>query len=201
MKKRYIIILICIFLIIFSFFYYIFFRNGNNIFKKSDEEIIDNILNADFNYTAEANVTVYSNKNENTYDIRIEETKEHSFLEVISDGKIKGLNLEYEENKLILKNTELNLEKIFENYNELSGNHLFLKTFIKEYFESENTEIVEDDEKTLVVKITLLNSNKYIKYEELYIDRKTGLPKKLVIKNSDKQIKVCIIYTNIKILQ
>ncbi len=201
MKKRYIIILICIFLIIFSFFYYIFFRNGNNIFKKSDEEIIDNILNADFNYTAEANVTVYSNKNENTYDIRIEETKEHSFLEVISDGKIKGLNLEYEENKLILKNTELNLEKIFENYNELSGNHLFLKTFIKEYFESENTEIVEDDEKTLVVKITLLNSNKYIKYEELYIDRKTGLPKKLVIKNSDKQIKVCIIYTNIEILQ
>ena len=201
MKKRYIIILICIFLIIFLFFYYIFFRNGNNIFKKSDEEIIDNILNADFNYTAEANVTVYSNKNENTYDIRIEETKEHSFLEVISDGKIKGLNLEYEENKLILKNTELNLEKIFENYNELSGNHLFLKTFIKEYFESENTEIVEDDEKTLVVKITLLNSNKYIKYEELYIDRKTGLPKKLVIKNSDKQIKVCIIYTNIEILQ
>lgn len=201
MKKRYIIILICIFLIIFLFFYYIFFRNGNNIFKKSDEEIIDNILNADFNYTAEANVTVYSNKNENTYDIRIEETKEHSFLEVISDGKIKGLNLEYEENKLILKNTELNLEKIFENYNELSGNHLFLKTFIKEYFESENTEIVEDDEKTLVVKITLLNSNKYIKYEELYIDRKTGLPKKLVIKNSDKQIKVCIIYTNIEIFQ
>lgn len=201
MKKRYIIILICIFLIIFSFFYYIFFRNGNNIFKKSDEEIIDNILNADFNYTAEANVTVYSNKNENTYDIRIEETKEHSFLEVISDGKIKGLNLEYEENKLILKNTELNLEKIFENYNELSGNHLFLKTFIKEYFESENTEIVEDDEETLVVKITLLNSNKYIKYEELYIDRKKGLPKKLVIKNSDKQIKVCIIYNNIEIFQ
>ena len=118
MKKRYIIILICIFLIIFSFFYYNFFINGNNIFKKSDEEIIDNILNADLNYTAEANVTIYSNKNQNTYEIKQEETKEHSFLEVISDGDIKGLNLEYEENKLILKNTELNLEKIFENYND-----------------------------------------------------------------------------------
>lgn len=201
MKKRYIIILICIFLIIFSFFYYNFFINGNNIFKKSDEEIIDNILNADFNYTAEANVTIYSNKNQNTYEIKQEETKEHRFLEVISDGDIKGLNLEYEENKLILKNTELNLEKIFENYNELSSNYLFLKSFIKEYLESEETEILEDDENTIVVKITLLNSNKYIKYKELYIDRKTELPKKLIIKNSDKQIKVCIIYNNIEILQ
>lgn len=201
MKKRYIIILICIFLIIFSFFYYNFFINGNNIFKKSNEEIIDNILNADFNYTAEANVTIYSNKNQNTYEIKQEETKEHSFLEVISDGDIKGLNLEYEENKLILKNTELNLEKIFENYNELSSNYLFLKSFIKEYLESEETEILEDDENTIVVKITLLNSNKYIKYKELYIDRKTELPKKLIIKNSDKQIKVCIIYNNIEILQ
>lgn len=201
MKKRYIIILICIFLIIFSFFYYNFFINGNNIFKKSDEEIIDNILNADFNYTAEANVTIYSNKNQNTYEIKQEETKEHSFLEVISDGNIKGLNLEYEENKLILKNTELNLEKIFENYNELSSNYLFLKSFIKEYLESEDIKILEDNENTIVVKITLLNSNKYIKYKELYIDRKTELPKKLIIKNSDKQIKVCIIYNNIEILQ
>ncbi len=201
MKKRYIIILICIFLIIFSFFYYNFFINGNNIFKKSDEEIIDNILNADFNYTAEANVTIYSNKNQNTYEIKQEETKEHSFLEVISDGDIKGLNLEYEENKLILKNTELNLEKIFENYNELSSNYLFLKSFIKEYLESEDIKILEDNENTIVVKITLLNSNKYIKYKELYIDRKTELPKKLIIKNSDKQIKVCIIYNNIEILQ
>ena len=201
MKKRYIIILICIFLIIFSFFYYNFFINGNNIFKKSDEEIIDNILNADFNYTAEANVTIYSNKNQNTYEIKQEETKEHRFLEVISDGDIKGLNLEYEENKLILKNTELNLEKIFENYNELSSNYLFLKSFIKEYLESEDIKILEDNENTIVVKITLLNSNKYIKYKELYIDRKTELPKKLIIKNSDKQIKVCIIYNNIEILQ
>ena len=201
MKKRYIIISICIFLIIFLIFYYIFFRTGNNNFKKSNEEIIANILNADFNYTAEAEVTVYSNKNENTYEIKEEETEEHSQLEVTSDGNIKGLNLEYKDNKLILKNTELNLEKIFENYNELSGNYLFLKTFIKEYMESEDIEILEEDTETIVVKITLLNSNKYIKYKELYIDKKTGLPKELIIKNSDKQIKVCIIYTNIEILQ
>lgn len=201
MKKRYIIIFICIFLIIFFIFYYKIFLNGNNIFKKSDEEIIENILNANFNYNAEAEVTIYSNKNENTYKINQEETEEHSFLEVTSKGDISGLTLEYQENRLILKNTSLNLERIFENYNELSGNYLFLKTFIKEYMESEEKEILQEDEETILVKITVLNSNKYIKYKELYIDRKTELPKKLIIKNSDKQIKVCIIYNNIEIFQ
>lgn len=200
MKKKYIIILICLFFIIFSIFYYKKFINGNNIFKKNEEEIIENILSANFNYTAEAEVTVYSNKNENTYRIKQEETEEHSFLEVISDGDIKGLNLEYKDNKMILKNTELNLEKIFENYNELSSNYLFLKNFSRDYLESEENEIKEDEE-TIVIKITLLNSNKYIKYKELYVNKDTGLPEKLIIKNSDKQIKVCIIYINVEIFQ
>lgn len=201
MKKRYIIILICIFFIIFLIFYYKNFLNGNNIFKKSDEEIIENILKANLNYKTEAEVTIYSNKNENTYTINQEETEEHSFLEVTSKGDISGLVLEYQENRLILKNTELDLEKIFENYNELSSNYLFLRTFVQDYLVSEEKSINQEDEETIIVKVTVLDSNKYIKYKELYIDRRTGLPKKLIIKNSDKQIKVCIIYTNIEIFQ
>lgn len=201
MKKRYIIILICIFFIIFLIFYYKNFLNGNNIFKKSDEEIIENILKANLNYKTEAEVTIYSNKNENTYTINQEETEEHSFLEVTSKGNISGLVLEYQENRLILKNTELDLEKIFENYNELSSNYLFLRTFVQDYLVSEEKSINQEDEETIIVKVTVLDSNKYIKYKELYIDRRTGFPKKLIIKNSDKQIKVCIIYTNIEIFQ
>lgn len=201
MKKRYIIILICIFFIFFLIFYYKNFLNGNNIFKKSDEEIIENILKANLNYKTEAEVTIYSNKNENTYTINQEETEEHSFLEVTSKGDISGLVLEYQENRLILKNTELDLEKIFENYNELSSNYLFLRTFVQDYLVSEEKSINQEDEETIIVKVTVLDSNKYIKYKELYIDRRTGLPKKLIIKNSDKQIKVCIIYTNIEIFQ
>ncbi len=200
MKRKYLIFLILIFFIIFLIFYYKNFLNGNNTFKKSNEEIIENILNEDLSYKSEAQVTIYSNKNENTYIINQEETKEYSKLEVVSKGDISGLILEYKENKMILKNTELNLEKIFDNYKELSGNYLFLKTFVKEYLESENCQILEDEE-NIIIKISLLEFNKYIKYKELYIDKKTGLPNKLIIKNSDKQIKVCIIYNNIEIFQ
>ena len=200
MKRKYLIFLILIFFIIFLIFYYKNFLNGNNTFKKSNEEIIENILNEDLSYKSEAQVTIYSNKNENTYIINQEETKEYSKLEVVSKGDISGLILEYKENKMILKNTELNLEKIFDNYKELSGNYLFLKTFVKEYLESENCQILEDEE-NIIIKISLLEFNKYIKYKELYIDKKTGLPNKLIIKNSDKQIKGCIIYNNIEIFQ
>lgn len=200
MKRKYLIFLILIFFIIFLIFYYKNFLNGNNTFKKSNEEIIENILNENLSYKSEVQVTIYSNKNENTYIINQEETKEYSKLEVVSKGDISGLILEYKENKMILKNTELNLEKIFDNYKELSGNYLFLKTFVKEYLESENCQILEDEE-NIIIKISLLEFNKYIKYKELYIDKKTGLPNKLIIKNSDKQIKVCIIYNNIEIFQ
>ena len=200
MKRKYLIFLILIFFIIFLIFYYKIFLNGNNTFKKSNEEIIENILNENLSYKSEAQVTIYSNKNENTYIINQEETKEYSKLEVVSKGDISGLILEYKENKMILKNTELNLEKIFDNYKELSGNYLFLKTFVKEYLESENCQILEDEE-NIIIKISLLEFNKYIKYKELYIDKKTGLPNKLIIKNSDKQIKGCIIYNNIEIFQ
>lgn len=200
MKRKYLIFLILIFFIIFLIFYYKNFLNGNNTFKKSNEEIIENILNENLSYKSEVQVTIYSNKNENTYIINQEETKEYSKLEVVSKGDISGLILEYKENKMILKNTELNLEKIFDNYKELSGNYLFLKTFVKEYLESENCQILEDEE-NIIIKISLLEFNKYIKYKELYIDKKTGLPNKLIIKNSDKQIKGCIIYNNIEIFQ
>ena len=200
MKRKYLIFLILIFFIIFLIFYYKNFLNGNNTFKKSNEEIIENILNENLSYKSEAQVTIYSNKNENTYIINQEETKEYSKLEVVSKGDISGLILEYKENKMILKNRELNLEKIFDNYKELSGNYLFLKTFVKEYLESENCQILEDEE-NIIIKISLLEFNKYIKYKELYIDKKTGLPNKLIIKNSDKQIKGCIIYNNIEIFQ
>lgn len=200
MKKKILIALICIFLIIFCIFYYKKFLNGNNNFKKSDKEIIENILSANFNYKAEIEVTVYSNKNQNVYKIVEEENGKVSKLEVVSDGDIKGLKLEYQGSKLVLKNTELNLEKIFENYSEFSSNYLFLKTFIKEYLEDEKAE-VEENVDEIAVKIELANPTKYIKYKELYIDKKTGNPKKLVIKNSDKQIKVCIIYTNVEIFQ
>lgn len=195
MKKK-IFIFICIIFIIFLILYYIFSVNGNNNFKKSNKEIIENILSDNYSYTAEAKVTVYSNKNQNEYNIKQEENAVHSYQEIISKGDLQGLTIEYTENKLIVKNTKLNLERIYEKSKEFTNNYLFLKTFIKEYLESENTKVYEEDN-NIILEFELKNPTKYIKYKKLYIDKSSGNPKKLIIKNSAKQEVSSIEYINV----
>ena len=197
--KKY-IFLILFLILIFAIFYYKNFINGNNIISKNQEEIIESILSENVNYNAEMKVTVYSNKNEHIYKLKQEEKDNYSYQKVISSGDIEGLLIEIKENKLYIKNTKLKLEKIYEDYKEVTNDYLFLRTFGKEYKESsENVKKFEENEE-IVVKMELKNSNKYIKYKELYIDKNTGYPKKLIIKNSDKQVIVCIEYTNIEIM-
>lgn len=198
MKKKY-IILVVIFVLIFSCFYYKKIFTGNNIIKLSEEDVVESILSDSFKYKAKIKVKIYSNKNENTYEMLEEKTEKHSYLEVTSKSDISGLSIENLNDKIIVKNTKLNLEKIYENYNPMLNNCLFLGSFNKEYKEAIKREQYEEDG-DIVIKIELSKSTKYIKYKELYIDKKTGLPKKLIVKASDKQVKACIEYINIEIL-
>jgi predicted RND superfamily exporter protein len=198
LKKKYIILVVIFVLIFFSFYYKKIF-NGNNIIKQSEEKIVDNILNDTLNYKAQIRVKIYSNKNENTYNINEEENEEYSCLEVTGDSDISGLRIETDKNKTTIQNTNLKLEKIYENYKPLLNNCLFLSSFSREYREAVTKEQFEENGK-IVIKIKLNKSTKYIKYKELYLDKETGLPQKLIVKSSDKQIVACIEYINIEIL-
>jgi len=197
--KRKIIILVIIFVLIFVYFYYKIFFNGNNIIKPSKEEIVESILSDKLNYKAIIKVKVFSNKNENEYEIEQEENDNHSYLKVIKSNDISGLIVEETKEKLVVKNTNLSLEKVYENYEPIINNCLFLSSFIEDY-NNENKIEKYDDNNNNIIKIDLKNSSKYIKYKELYLDKLTGLPKKLVIKSSSKNTVICIEYTNIEIL-
>lgn len=200
MKKIHIFLIIVICLVlIFWIFYYKNSLNGNNIIKQNQEEIIESILNNKILYNAKIKVKIYSNKNYHEYIMKQEENENKSYLEVISEGDISGLIIENNNDKLIIKNSKLNLEKIYENYNSIMNNCLFLSSFSEEYKESEDVKKYEENE-DIVIIIKIKNSNKYIKYKELYLDKNTGIPKKLIVKNSYKQIIVCIEYTNIEIM-
>jgi hypothetical protein len=198
LKKKY-VILVVILGLIFVIFYYKNFYSGNNIIKSSEEDIVDSILNDTLNYKAQIKVKIYSNKNENTYEMNEEENEEYSRLEVIGESNISGLRIESNKNKVIIKNTNLKLEKIYEDFTPILNNCLFLSSFSEEYREALKIEQYEENE-NIVIKIKLNKSTKYIKYKELYLDKKTGLPKKLIVKSSDKQIVACIEYINIEIL-
>ena len=91
MKKKY-IILVVIFVLIFSCFYYKKIFTGNNIIKLSEEDVVESILSDSFKYKAKIKVKIYSNKNENTYEMLEEKTEKHSYLEVTSKSDISGLS-------------------------------------------------------------------------------------------------------------
>ena len=98
-----------------------------------------------------------------------------------------------------MENSNLKVEKIYENYDIVTNDYLFLNNFAKDYLKNEDSQMEEND-KYIIVKIEVKNANKYIKFKELYLDKKTGKPIKLIIKDGDKQIKASIEYINIEIL-
>ena len=198
MKKIYIIFVI-IFVLIFSIFYYKKSKLGNTIINLSKEKNIENILSNNLKYDAKLKVKIYSNKNENEYNLKIKEDGEYSLLEVTGNKNISGLRIEKKQGDLIVKDSKLKLEKIYEDYKEFTDNSLLLSSFAKEYQETKDRKEEENDSE-FVIKITLKNYNRYIKYKELYIDKQNGLPKRLIIKDSSKQVKISIEYTNIEIL-
>lgn len=89
------------------------------------------------------------------------------------------------------------MQKIYENYNEVTNNSLFLNNFAEDYKINES-EIIENEEE-IIVKINLKNNNTYIKTKELYINKETKLPTKLLIKGDSQKTNTSIIYNDIKI--
>ena len=90
------------------------------------------------------------------------------------------------------------MEKVYENYECILNNSLFLNTFSNEFFNN-NSKIYEEDEK-IVIEIKLPNnSNTYIKYKYLYLDAESYEPEKLVIKDITQNPYISIIYKDIEI--
>ena len=118
MKKSYIaIIIIAFFLLLFFIIYYNLQKNGNTIINKQD--IVERLLKNSIRYSAEIEVEVQTNKNKNKYKIKQEENQNYSKQEIIEGQNIKGLIIEINNNILKIKNTTLNLEKIYEDYNDV----------------------------------------------------------------------------------
>ncbi len=196
-KQKFLIIFVFICSIIFCFFYYIFSVSGNNI-NISQEQIVEEALKEFNNYEANLEITVKSNKNENKYEVNQIVNNEYSKQEMISPENLKNMIIELEKNKLKILNSNLNMEKIYENYDYVLNNSLFLNTFANDYFNN-NSEIYEKDGK-IIVEIKLSNnSNTYIKYKYLYLDAKSYVPEKLEIKDITKNPYISIIYNDIKI--
>ena len=112
---------------------------------------------------------------------------------------IEGMEIVFREKKLEIKNTRLNLSKIYEGYEYIAENELILTSFVNDYSGENETDIKEDEEQ-FIMEVKIRNeNNKYAKYKTLYIDKKTGKPTKMEIRDVSQNVLVYILYNEIKI--
>lgn len=204
-KKPIIVLILILLLTILTFYFFInknnklFNKNfniGNNITNKSIQEIEEYILNIS-SYEAKLEVTVQSNKNTNKYILK--QKYINSKLEeqvVVEPSNIEGLTILYENGKLTVNNTKLNLQTVYDNYEEITQNNLWLNSFIEEYKNNNNRSISEDSN---YVIMTVNTANNYEKVETLYINKNTGNPEKMIIQDKNQKNMVYILYNEIRI--
>ena len=191
-KMFFIVIILIISLILFFLIQIVYKKiiSGNNIVK-SDNDLIEYILNIS-SYEAKLEVTVCSNKTINKSELEQYYMKPSCSKQIGREPKkLENLEIIYNGNNLEIKNTNLGLSKIYQNYNYLNENMLWLNFFIdnckEEYkIESSNEEII------------LYNNLKEYKFK-LYISKKTSLPSKIEVLDNNNQSKIYIEYKEIKL--
>ena len=192
MKNKFIffIIIVCLILI----FLLIFLRTYKN---KENGNNNNNILNMS-SYTAKIEVTIKSNKNTTQYIMSQEYKKGEYSKQIIEEPEqIYGLTMEYKNNNIKIENTRLNLSNIYEGYNYITENNLFLNEFIDDYNNSKEA-IRKKNKNEIIITTNCRNTkNKYQTNKILTIDKQTNKPKKMEVQDVNKNTTVYILYNEI----
>ena len=193
------IILITIIAIFFIKINYKSLKNGNNMSNKSAKEITQYILDIN-SYEAEAEVLIESNKNSNKYKIKEKYSRDNNIFkrEILEPDNLDGVCFIYDGTNLTIKNTTLNLNKIYENYPYIGENNITLTDFINDYKESDETNIKENEEE-IILEVKIKNSNKYVAYKKMFINKKEGKISKLEIQDITQKTIIYILYNEIEI--
>ena len=201
-KKLFIFSIIIICLILITFLIknnYNFSKKGNNMSNKSADEIKEYILNIE-SYKAIAEVTIKSNKNENTYKLEQKYNRKDNVYkqEVLEPENIKGVQFIYDGTNLKVENTKMNLNQIYTNYNYIESNELGLASFIEDYKQSNEAKYIEKNGK-VILETDVKKANKYVANKKLYIDKEEGTIEKLEINDTTQNTRIYILYNKIEI--
>ena len=175
-------------------------KSGHTISKHGFQEMESNLWKMS-KYQATIEVTIQSNKNTNTYTCKQEYEKqgekEVATQEILQPENLKGFQIIRRGEQLEVRNTTFNLSKIYEKYDEMLKNDLWLDDFLADYQESPNKEKLEE-ENAIVFQIQKEDRPYQIK-KKLYVSKETGKPQKLVIEDKNQKNRVYILYKEIEI--
>ncbi len=189
--KRILIILLIIFVLCFFIqIVYKTHKNGNNI-DKSTDDLVEYILNIS-SYEAKIEVTITSNKTTNKYMFNQYYVENKYARQIVQEPlPIQNLEILYKDNKLEIKNTNLGISKIYENYKNINSNSLWLNSFT-DSCNGEGYSLEENNDEVII-------KNKKENNKMLYINKKTKLPTKLVIRDNSNKNEIYIEYKEIKL--
>ena len=172
-------------------------KSGNNMSNKNLKEIEEYILSIR-SYNAKIEVEIQSNKNKNKYVLEQKYAEPNVQKQIVLEpSNIEGLETIFDGNNLKINNTKLNLSTVYENYSDVTSNFLWLNTFTEEYKKMIETGKQNIIEQNGIIIMEIKDADELNK--KLYIDRKTGKPIKMQIKNVSKNTTVYILYNEIEI--
>ena len=205
LQKKWAIILIVALIISILIILIFFLKNankksnfGNNLNNKTLAEIEEYILNIS-SYEAEISVEVQSNKNQTKYVLKQSYVSPNIEKQVVKEpSNIEGLETIYDGNKLTINNSKLNLTTIYENYEYLTDNFLWLNSFIEDYKNSTQKNIYEENNQ-VIMEVKLESQNPYVSNKKLVLNKQTGNIEKLIVQDKNQKNLVYILYNEIKI--
>ena len=177
---------------------YKFFIPGNT---KSIENVNDlnEYLSKINDYSVEAKVTVNSNKNSNSYNLKQSRIEGKCVQEISDINNSMKVIIENTKGKVIVKNTELSLENVFNNYDDVVKNSMGLDAFIEDYESDDKKEILEKDGYYIISVKSKNSQNKYAKSKTLYFDKLNNRIEKIVVKDINNNEMVVIEYIKLEI--
>lgn len=189
------IIVLILFFTILGFLHYKKVETGNNISDKNLKQIEDYILNIS-SYDAEIEVKVEGDKTTNKYLMNQKYCKPNiASQSVIEPKNIEGLTVKYDGVNMEISNSKLGLSTIYENYEYIADNVLWLSDFIECYKQNNGT--INENNGIIIMEVK--DNNRVNSCRKLYIDREANKITKLVIEDENKKNSVYIIYNKIEI--
>ena len=126
-------------------------------------------------YTCQADITVFNNKSQSKYTINHTYKKPSYYkLEIIKPENLNGKTIEYNKDKIIIKNKQLDDVVELPNVGDNK----------------------QDSDEQLILEKDISQESNYLSKQILYIDKKTKNPVKVEILNNEGEKKFIVNYTN-----
>lgn len=144
-------------------------------------------------YKCIADVEVVGNKSAHNYVFIHNYNKPDNYkLEVVSPKHLKGKTIEYNKDKILVKNPEINDTVELPNAGT-NDQYMFIGDFIKNYLQNEEVTI-KLSKGSLYLETLIPGDNQYFSKQVLYINSKTKLPEKMEILDDKDDIRFTVTY-------